>query len=563
MEGVFHSLALVLGLAAVGGILTRMLKQPAMMGYIAAGLILSAIGVTEVLEIGGMVEIMGQLGVTLLLFLAGMELPIPELKKMGRVALIAGLSQVAISSVLGYGVATAVGITGNTAVFTGIGMAFGSTILIVKLLSEKGDLQSLHGKIAIGYLLVQDFVAVGLLVMMAGFGNGEANPVQFGITALKGLMLIGLALWLSEAVMTRAMNYLSRSTELVFIGAIGWCLLVASAVSSPWVGFTVEIGGLLAGLSLAGAAEQGQIISRVKPLRDFFLTWFFVALGAGIHFGNLGNSLFQAVLISSFVLVVNPIIVMMILGRMGYRKRTMFLASFAVSQISEFSLIMLTGAVRYGQAKPEILSTMTLVAIITMIVSTYMIWYGDTLYKHIHWLPGLFEKKTKGKKDEEPRRLSGHIVLFGHNRVGKVLLPALLKLGVPVVVVDFNPEVVHALVARDRNTDLEVMYGDMSDHELYERLALSDAKLIVSTVPDMRDSQHLLQEIRRFPHRPLTVMTAQDGYDAERLYTAGADYVLEPYSVGGEFLAHVFATQGVARDIFKEFGKKHLAKLHA
>jgi Kef-type K+ transport system membrane component KefB len=552
MENLFGGLAVVVGLAAVGGMVARMFRQPAILGYVAAGILISATRIINVAQMRPVVDTMGQLGVTLLLFLAGLELPIAELKKMGKVALTTGIGQIVITSIVGFAISKLMGFGNVTALYLGIGLTFGSTILVVKLLSEKGDLQSLYGKIAVGYLLVQDFVAIGLLVVLTGMSRGEMNVGGLVWIVIKAVVMVAVAVWLS-GVMGKVMDYLGNSTELLFIGSLAWCLVVAAIVSSPAVGFSVEIGGFLAGLTLANAMEQAQIISRVRPLRDFFLTWFFVILGANIQFGTLGRMIFPGIIFSVYVLVGNPLIVMAILGWLGFKRRTIFMASLAVAQVSEFSLIVMTSAVRNGQVGQEILALLTLVALTTMTFSTYLIWNADKLYRKFGKLARFWEKKKTLDVPQEAEKLDNHIVLFGHNRIGSELRPVLEKMGKKVLVVDFNPAVVDELSGEGT----PAVYGDMSDLELYEKLGIEAAEAVVSTVPDLNDNLTFLAEVSKYKKRPMAILTAADKFDAARLYESGADYVLIPHSVGGQYLAQIFEHHGLD----KEYWGKIAAKL--
>ncbi len=554
--GVFSAIAVILGLAAAGGVAARALKQPVILGYIAAGMLVAAWRWSAG-QTGNFVEIMGQVGVTLLLFLAGMELPVAELKKLGRVAVITGLGQSAVTSAAGYFLALALGWGSNLAVFIGLGLANGSTILMVKLLTERGDLQSLSGKIAVGYLLVQDFLAVGVLVMLSAVTAGRPDVLSVGWVVVKAVILVMGSLWLAQKGIGRITGFLAKSTELLFIVALGWCMIVAAAVASPWIGFSVEIGGFLAGLVLANTIEQTQIAARVRPVRDFFLTWFFVALGAGVQWAGGGHLWATAVVLAGFVMLVNPVIVMLWLGIQGYKKRVAFLAALASTSVSEFSLIVAATAVSLGAAAGELVTVLTLVAIMTMVGETYIMAHADEIYRKLApWLKFAELRKIKNGETEEPE-WKDHIVLFGHNRIGKVLRPVLEKLGL-VVVVDFNPDVVDEL----REKGVKAIFGDISDPELYEELALPRSRMIISTVPDVNDSLRLLGAARRWKDKPTLILTAVDDADAVRLYEAGASYVLLPHSVGGEYMGEMLsqAAEKVAERVVR-YGKKHWERI--
>ncbi|MEK7154981.1 MAG: cation:proton antiporter, partial [Patescibacteria group bacterium] len=478
MQPVVLGLTVVMVLAAVGGIVAKSLRQPAILGYILAGIALSLLGRNV-----DLVSAMGQLGVTFLLFLVGLELPIGQLKKMGRTAVITGLGQIVFTSISGYFIARLLGFEAVTAIYLGIALTFGSTVMVVKLLSEKRDLQSLYGKIATGYLLVQDFVAIGILTVLAGLRPGEIiNWVNLLGVATKGALLVGLAVWASDKILPKMLDFLGKSTEVLFVVSIAWCLGIAAAVSWPGIGFSPEIGGFLAGLALAGAVQNLQIMARVRPLRDFFLTLFFVALGANIGWENISRMAVPAVIFSLFVLIGNPLIVMLILAFQGYGRRVAFLASTAVAQVSEFSLIVIASAARVGYVDRSILGLVGLVGIITMTLSTYLIWYSERIYKVIGNSLKILEFRHKTEKVTGEERLKNHIVLFGHNRTGKVLKPILEKIG-KLVVVDFDPKVVE---------EIGGVYGDIADYELYDELNLNEAAMIVSTVSDVEDNLQLL-----------------------------------------------------------------------
>ena len=525
MSSVFVSLALVLGLSAAFGVLAKALKQPVILGYVFAGIIL---GSSE------MMEVMGRLGVTFLLFIAGMELSLTELKKMGKTSILTAFLQIFVVSGLGMILSTVLGFSRMESIYLGLGLAFGSTIMVVKILSERGDLQSLQGKISVGYLLVQDFVAIGLLVVLSGGNPGSTDFWSLGWLVLKGVLMVGVALVLAEKVMSTVVDYIAGSTELLFLTSIGWCLLIAVFVASPMIGFSLEIGGFLAGLTLANISEQTQIISRIRPLRDFFLTLFFVTLGASVSIGKLTEVSGISLTLSLIVILITPLVVTLALRLQKYHKRTSFLAGISVSQISEFSLILASGGVRSGVIGDKVLTILTFVALITMTSSSYMILYGQKLYIFFGKYLNFGNDKANPKTQTEDK-LSGHVVLFGHNRTGSRLRPVLKRLGFKVIVVDFNPEIVEKLKSEGQN----VLYGDMSDFDLYEALDFPSARMIISTVPDLFDNLNLLNGLKKYSSKGkrTVILTANDDKEANILYKTGVDYVLVPNQVGGDFLA--------------------------
>lgn len=539
---IFEGLAILAAAAALGGAIARILRQPLLLGYILSGILLSFFGYTKLANVHELLEFSGQLGVTLLLFLVGLELPLSELRQVGKTAFISGLAQVGITFALG------TYISGSP--YIGLGLALSSTIVVVKLLTEKKDLASLYGKITVGILLVQDFVAIVAMIFLAGSGN-------FLITGIKGILLVSLFTIVVVRVMPKVTSWLGQSTELLFVGTLAWCLAIAALVSSPIFGFTPEIGGFLAGLALAQSSEHLQISARIRPLRDFFLTLFFISLGVGVSLSTFGNNLIVAILLSLFVLLIKPLLVTIILLFQGYSARVSFMSGLALAQISEFSMLLAALAVRTGQAGSQTLSLVSMIGIFTLLANSYLSQAGITIYKYIGPIIGWLEHKKNhllAKKDLP----TGHIILFGHNRIGGIIRPVLETLNKPLWIVDFDPQVTENL---QKIENINIVFGDMSDEDLYESLALRRAALIVSTVSDCDDNLLLLGYLKRIKNPPITIMVALDTQDANKLYSSGADLVIIPHNMGGEYLATLFEDRGLNRDYIVKRGKIHAKNL--
>lgn len=541
---IFLGLALVMVTAAVGGVIAKMLRQPLILGYAVVGSLLSAFGFTNFPEIHNILDSFGQLGVTLLLFLVGLELPLSQLRQVGKTALIVGVSQVLLVFILG------TLISGSP--YIGLGLAFSSTIVVVKILTEKKDLASLHGKLSVGILLVQDFVAIGALIFLAG---ANVNPLW---VIGKGVVLILFFTWGVAKILPKITTWLGQSTEMLFVGTLAWCLAVAAFVSLPWVGFSVELGGFLAGIALANASEHLQISSRIRPLRDFFLTLFFVSLGANLNLSQLSESWGMVAVLTLFVVIIKPLIVMGVLIVRKYSLRVAFMTGISLAQISEFSLLLAALAVRSGQADKHIYAVVAVVGLITMLVGNYLFLHANILFRFLSKYLKRFVHNQSDKNKPE-KKLKGHIILFGHNRVGGIIRPILKNLGKPLMVVDFDPQVVEKLKNEDPN--LNVVYGDIADEDLYEDLRLLDAELIVSTVTDCDDNLLVLNYINKNKKHPLTIFIASDAADASAIYEAKADLVIVPHSMGGEYLVNLFENKGLDRDFIIKRGKLHAQNL--
>ncbi|RKZ70183.1 MAG: sodium:proton exchanger, partial [Gammaproteobacteria bacterium] len=430
----------------------------------------------------------------------------------------------------GYLIAIALGMTQVVALYVAVALTFSSTIIIVKLLSDKREVDTLHGRIAIGFLIVQDIVVVLVMIGLTALGEaGDAAGLGWEAieVVLKGSLFIATIGLLMRYVLTPLLHQLARSPELLVLFAIAWA--VALGAAGVHLGFSKEVGAFLAGVSLASTPYREVIGARLVSLRDFLLLFFFIDLGAGLELATLGAQVVPAVLLSLFVLMGNPLIVMVILGAMGYRKRTGFLAGLTVAQISEFSLILGALGLSLGHIDAETMGLITLVGLITISASTYMILYSHPLYERISpWL-SVFERKRAYREEALNRNTQESnydVILFGLGRFGAGIEKELLQRGHHVLGVDFDPD----LVRRHERHGYAVCYGDAEDPEFLATLPLGQVCCVLSSVPDMRVNLVLLHSLREHGYNGTIAVTAHTSRDTERLQDAGANQVLIPYS---------------------------------
>ncbi|RJQ37478.1 hypothetical protein C4559_03615 [Candidatus Microgenomates bacterium] len=564
MENIFLEITIVLSLAAFFSIIFRFFKQPPILAYILTGIIIGPFGQ---LQLGShdLLKIMGEFGITLLLFMLGLEMKVKEFKTIGKTVIILGIGQLVLTLVSGFLLAQRFGFSQAASFYTAIALTFSSTVIIVKILSDKKDLNSLYGKISIGFLLIQDFFAVLVLVLLSGlnvsfFQLQMIELDKLSIVAIKGLVLFLSIIFLSKAILPKIVNVIAKSSETLFLFSVAWVFGVAAIVSSPSVGFSVEIGGFLAGIALANASENFQIIARMKALRDFFVTIFFVFLGMRMVFENIGSIVFPILVLSVFVILFKPLIVMSVMGILGYRKRTSFLTAVSMGQISEFSLVIIFLGNRIGHISNEIVSLITAVGIISFVISAYLTAYASSLFKILSSPLGFFEKKETQKENlgslkEGLNGLKNHVVLIGASKMGESILNALQDLDKKIVVVDFDPDIVEIL----RKKDLISVFGDIADIDIQERVGLDKAKLVISTISDPDDNMFLIKELNRNNKSAKVIVMAQDGEDAKTLYKAGADYVALPHLSGGRHVAKILKEDNL--DEIASFKSKDLLDL--
>ncbi len=538
MDGisVFNETAAILALAAGMGVLGLALRQPLIVAFIATGIVAGpdALGLVQGSEHVGL---LAEIGVAVLLFLVGLKLDLKIVRSLGPVALATGLGQVAFTAGVGFVICLALGLDAVTSGYVAVALTFSSTIIIVKLLSDKREVDSLHGRIAIGFLIVQDIVVVLAMIVLSTIGirTGD-SPAGFGIGGafLSGLLLLALVALFVRYGAERLLRHITRMPELLVTFALAWAVLLAAVCD--FIGLGKELGGLIAGVSLASTSFREAIASRLASLRDFLLLFFFIALGSGLRIGLLGDQILPAILLSAFVLVGNPLIVMAIMGSMGYRKRTGFFAGLTVAQISEFSLIFMAMGISLGHASPESLGLVTLVGLVTITLSTYMILYSQTLYTLVEPFIGWAERRQPHREREElsDSREAYDVILFGLGRFGREIAKVVQSAGTRILGVDFDPEALE----RWRKRGHTGVYGDALDPEFPETLPLGEAKwAIIATSPPLgpsvvhSDNRIVLMEgLRQAGFEGRIAIRSHDQADARQLLHAGADLVLAPYA---------------------------------
>jgi len=542
MHAPFEEFALLLLIAAIAGAIAVWLRQPVLIAYIAVGIAVGPAGfglVTAHDQIGLLAEI----GVAVLLFLVGLKLDLKHVRHIGPVALATGLGQLAFTIVVGFALILLMGKDWLTALYVAVALTFSSTIIIIKLLSDKRELDSLHGRIAVGFLIVQD-IAVVLAMMVVSAMRAPAGEETHWLTVLSS---IGVRVVVAALLMYVLMRYvlppltrlMARSQELLLIFAVAWG--TALAALGDWAEFSKEAGAFLAGFSLASTHFRDAISARLTGLRDFLLLFFFIDLGAKLDFSSLSGELWPAVGLSLFVLIGNPLIVMAIMGYMGYRKRTGFLAGLTVAQISEFSIIFVAMGISLGHIGQDALGLTTLVGVVTIALSTYMILYSHPLYERLSPLLKPFERKLPHRElaveHRDGEAPPPDVVVFGMGRFGQRLSKHLKQSGLNVMGVEFDPEIVRHL----RHLGMNVRFGDGQDADFVESLSLQGVDWVISALPDLDSNKALLHALRANHYGGEVAIVARDDVQGASLKRIGAPTVLYPFRDAVDFTAEHLA----------------------
>ena len=549
MDSPYQEFALLLAVSALIGAIAVRLRQPLLVAYILVGILVGP-AVFGWVTAHDQIDLLAQIGITVLLFVVGLKLDLRHIRHIGPVALATGLGQLGFTILFGFFIALALGKGWLEALYVAVALTFSSTIIIVKLLSDKRELDSLHGRIAVGFLIVQDLAVVIAMMIMSGMGGvGEAaDAPAVALSLLARLAGAALLLYvLMRHVLPRIVDSLARSQELLLIFAIAWG--TALAALGEYAGFSKEAGAFIAGFSLASTTYREAISARLASIRDFLLLFFFIDLGARLDFSTLGEETPTALVLSLFVLIGNPLIVMAIMGFMGYRKRTGFLAGLTVAQISEFSIIFVAMGISLGHLDQRALGLTTLVGLITITLSSYMILYSHALYAWLApWLK-LFERhhpfREIAVEHARPHVERPDIVVFGLGRYGSRLGKQLSQQGMHVLGVDFDPEVVRT----HQRVGIDVHFGDGEAPDFIETLPLDDVPWVVSTLPDTRSNRILVHALNARHYRGQIAIVARDEVDAAALRALGNIEVILPFNQAADFTALDLAARIASKEL--------------
>lgn len=565
VSNIFFDLTVIICIAAFLSLIFKFFRQPEILAYILTGIVISSFHVFSSSN-RELLEALSALGVTLLLFMVGLEIKVSELLTIGKSLLIASVGQILITFDLAFLLSILFQYDLLTSAYIAAALTFSSTIIVVKLLSDQRELHSLHAKFSLGILLAQDILAIICLMILSGFNKSTGDILSSSgliLIVLKGITLILLITFLSKRVFPKILNFVARSSETLFLTSLAWVFGLAAIVSSKFIGFSVEIGGFLAGVALANSIVNYQIIARAKTLRDFFIVIFFVLLGLQMSFENIYQIILPAIVLSLFVLFLKPFIVMMMLGSLGYKKRTAFLTGVSLSQISEFSLILAFLGLRLGHINQSAVSLITLVGLITFAFSTYSITHWKSLYKRFSDSLSFIESKKSSKNktvliESNMEGIKDHIVIVGGDEMGQSILEALLGTDSEIVVIDFDPTVVKDFINK-RDNNVHILFGDIADLDIQQKANINEAKIVISTVPDLEDNLILLRELKHENRSAKIIMMAHDLRDAKILYEDGADYVMMPHFIGGSHIAKIILEDDKL-EVLEEYKKKDLEK---
>ncbi len=510
------------------------LKQPVLIGYILGGIFLGPL-FFDVLSQSGYYEIFSHIGIAFLLFLVGLHLNIKLIKDVGVPSILTGIGQILITILLSLIFTLYLGFDWSSSVIIAIGLAFSSTIVLVKLLSDKNAIETLYGKISLGFLLVQDFVAVLILLLINSFIAINSNAdTGFVIIKLVTSIIFAVLLFFITKPILKLFFSKNHNSEVLFLFSIAWCLGISSFYDL--LGFSLEVGALIAGAALASTNLHYEISARIKPLRDFFIILFFIVLGSqmfsstidfsqidstseklAVVISEIGELLPMALTLSLLVVIGNPIIVFFIMTSLKYTSKVSFNAGLAVSQISEFSLIIALLALQSGMIDSTVISLLTLVMLITITLSSYLFYHAESFY---NLLSPILNKLNKHKFNHDEKLEDGlEVLISGLSTTQEHHLQNIEKRFRNITIVENNQKNFQYL----KKKNIPVVFGDISNVEFVTEFDLSTLKLCISLNQDEEASVMLVENIRKNNNKCLIIVSAESESVAYQLYVKGAD----------------------------------------
>lgn len=526
MADIFFEIGVVIIIAAFLAYIAWLMKQPLIPAYVTAGLLVGpALGLVTNTEI---ISTTSEIGIAFLLFIVGLEMNLKKLKNVALISSLGGTLQVLLVFIAGAAVAFYSGMFNiREAAYIGLILAFSSTMVVLKLLSDKGQLDTLHGRIIIGFLLMQDVLAILALSVLTTIDNFSINVLAVAI--VKGIVVLLAVYLFSRGISPLLFKFAAKSTEILFLMAVAICFFFSMLFA--YFGFSIAVGSFAAGVALANLPYTFEIIARVRSLRDFFVVIFFTSLGLELSISAVKN-LFIPILAFFFIAVIfKPFVVMAICSAFGYKERPSFLTSASLAQISEFSLIIAAQGMFFGHISKEIFSITVVLAITTIVLTTYLLNFDNQVYQKMKWAVAPFSRLSRKQELEFiPEKLKKDVVLCGYDRTGFSIFKKLREMNQNVLIVDFNPEIIKSLASHGT----PCIYGDIADPEIIDRMELKSIRMLVSTIPNKNEGLWLISKTKETNKRATIFVTANTVDDALELYDAGADYVILPHFLGGE-----------------------------
>ena len=516
---IFLQIGILIAISSIIALLLNSIKVPPIISYILVGILAGYFGLKpESADIKVMIE----LGIILLLFLAGLEIKLKGFLELGKKTLIVGEGHDVLMGVVGFILAFFVlklDVLGSF--YLAIGLALSSTIVVVKALTNRKELATPHGKILIGTMVLQDIVAMVSLAVFSSLGTESTILSGLGLMFLKGFLVFVSLLILGRYILPKVFYYAAKNIELVFLVALGWLFLGVGF--SGLIGFSMTIGAFLAALAISDLPFSFEITDKVKGLRDFGIMLFFLSVGMQLQITNALFANWKFYMLIAFVLLFTPLITATITGFLRFTKKEIFIMSALPTQVSEFTLILMTFGFSVGHISLELYSMITLVIVITIMISSWIIENLNKIYKRIQHKIDFIEWDYAEHPPHIKRDLKNHIVIFGFGRLGQYIADFYRKKRKDVLVIDWQPESIEAT----KKVKCMHVFGDAGDSDLWDEIRLEKVDAVISTIgKNQEDDVNMVKWMMQKNPKALKIFETNITENAQELYKLGADVVL-------------------------------------
>ncbi len=537
-------LGLCLVAAAVLAIAFAKLQIPTIAALLGAGVVLGPAGL-EAVHDPHSIDTIANLGLTLLLFVIGLEVNLKSLLESGKTLVVTGAVQVPLTLGLALAIFLGLGATGwalidgiYPALYLAVACAFSSTLLVVKYLQAHLMLDTTAGRLAVGLLIFQDIWAIVFLALQPSFANPSIAPIL--ITFLGTAIVAAVATFVARVVLSHAFHIVARSPELVVTLALGWCFGVGLfganlGTLAHRAGFDIEISvsmemsALIAGMTIATSPYAYEVVSRVVHLRDFFVTLFFVGLGMSIPIPESIGVIVLAAITAFVAILLRYIVFLPVLYATGLDRRNSVSVSTKLAQVSEFCLVIAYLGTQLGHINPTHVSVVIFAFVIAALITPVLFGISDRLYQRLRPILDLVGIRSRGVRPEAEASEPPRLVFLGIHRVGSAMLADLERLHPDLLprtlVVDIN-QATHSDI---RARGVEVVYGDIANEEVLRHAGVADAEVIVSTIPDEilkgTSNELLVRTARQLAPKAVIIANCTRGSQVAAIKAAGADHV--------------------------------------
>ena len=519
-------LLLVLVSASLGGALVKLLKFPPILGFILSGVLFSSF--VDVANLG--IEKLAEIGIILLLFSLGLELSLKSLARFAKIVLLGSILQMVVVVILVYWLLAVFDLSSDSRLILGMGFALSSTAVVIKMLTDRGELDSLHGQIAAGWLLVQDLAVVPMLIVIPALAGGTSPIASIAVSLGKSLLVVVGVIVIGRLITPFIMHKLAslNSREILILSSMS--LAIGTAIFTSFLGISPALGAFLAGLVISESQEHHAVFAETRPLRDLFVALFFVSLGFLVTPLFIMHNIVAILVLVLLVILVKILVIFSLTTLLGYKGKTAIFVSLSLSQVGEFAFVIFSLAVAKNIISNQIFSLGIAVALVSLLVTPFLFKSQTAIW---YWIKGLSSKGAFCKRLFSPsfkgllsgkEGLKNHIVICGYGRVGSWVGRAVESLAIPLVVVEYNPKVVDEL----KEKGIKVIYGDPSEKEVLDLAGIQTARAVVLAIPDRALQESVIANIQTLAPQVKIIARAHLDEDWEKLKTLKVEKIIQP-----------------------------------